>query len=121
MTGNRIRLAFAFAFAFVVASLGIALSTGTATAQISGCGFSVCDDADVGPSDEEVTTTTTLQDTSPATVTTPGGPSLALTEPTSQPTLPFTGGDIIGLTVIGAAALGAGTVLVRRTRSRRTS
>jgi LPXTG-motif cell wall-anchored protein len=30
--------------------------------------------------------------------------------------LPVTGGDIVGLTVIGAAALGTGVVLVRRSR-----
>lgn len=31
-------------------------------------------------------------------------------------TLPVTGGDVVGLTVIGVAAIGAGTVLVRRAR-----
>jgi LPXTG-motif cell wall-anchored protein len=30
--------------------------------------------------------------------------------------LPVTGGDVIGLTLLGAGALAAGTVLVRRTR-----
>lgn len=30
--------------------------------------------------------------------------------------LPITGGDVAGLTVIGLAAVGAGTVLVRRSR-----
>lgn len=30
--------------------------------------------------------------------------------------LPVTGGDIVGLTVIGAAAVGTGVVLVRRSR-----
>lgn len=32
--------------------------------------------------------------------------------------LPITGGDVAGLTVVGFAAVGAGTVLVRRTRRR---
>ncbi len=32
--------------------------------------------------------------------------------------LPITGGDIAGLTAIGAAAVGVGTVLVRRSRAR---
>jgi len=31
-------------------------------------------------------------------------------------TLPVTGGDIMGLTIIGLAAIGAGTFLVRRSR-----
>jgi hypothetical protein len=34
----------------------------------------------------------------------------------STSTLPFTGGDVIGLAVIGAGAALAGTVMVRRTR-----
>ena len=32
--------------------------------------------------------------------------------------LPITGGDVAGLSVVGFAAIGAGTVLVRRTRRR---
>ena len=35
--------------------------------------------------------------------------------------LPVTGGDIAGLTAVGLAAVGAGTVMVRRSRSRRPS
>jgi hypothetical protein len=35
---------------------------------------------------------------------------------TQTSTLPFTGGDVVGLAVIGAGAALAGTVLVRRSR-----
>lgn len=35
--------------------------------------------------------------------------------------LPFTGGDVIGLTIIGAGALGLGTVLVRRSKAAKTA
>lgn len=31
--------------------------------------------------------------------------------------LPFTGGDVIGLTIIGAGALGLGTIMVRRSKA----
>lgn len=42
----------------------------------------------------------------------------AATAPTDAAggSLPVTGGDIVGLTVIGAAAMGTGIVLVRRSR-----
>jgi hypothetical protein len=36
---------------------------------------------------------------------------------TQTSTLPFTGGDVVGLAVIGAGAALAGTVMVRRSRS----
>ncbi len=37
---------------------------------------------------------------------------------TKTSTLPFTGGDVAGLALIGAGAVLAGTVIVRRTRRR---
>lgn len=42
----------------------------------------------------------------------------AATAPTDAAggSLPVTGGDVVGLTIIGAAAVGTGVVLVRRTR-----
>jgi hypothetical protein len=52
-----------------------------------------------------------------------GGPGGSETEANTQvrantqtSTLPFTGGDVVGLAVIGAGAALAGTVLVRRSR-----
>jgi hypothetical protein len=34
------------------------------------------------------------------------------------PRLPFTGGDVVGITLLGLLAIGTGTVLVRRSRLR---
>ena len=66
-----------------------------------------------------------------ATPITPSTPTMtfgALTKP-AQPSavegtqasqgssLPFTGGDVVGLTIIGVGALGVGTVLVRRSKA----
>lgn len=41
--------------------------------------------------------------------------------PASDGGLPFTGADIAGLSVVGVAALGAGTLLVRRSRRSRAA
>ncbi|HZQ85922.1 MAG TPA: LPXTG cell wall anchor domain-containing protein [Acidimicrobiales bacterium] len=50
------------------------------------------------------------------------GPSvqaLGATAPSGS-SLPLTGGDVAGLTVIGIALVGGGAVIVRRTRARTT-
>ena len=102
MTGNRIRLALG------VTVLGFVLSTGIAAADpaLTGNGCSnACPTGSV--LGEEVTVA------SPT-----AAPSLALTpDETPAGQLPFTGGDVAGMLVIGALALGAGTVLVRRSRT----
>jgi hypothetical protein len=69
----------------------------------------------------------------PVTITTGGGFSPAVegstavqvapsssvqTSPAPTSSLPFTGGDVAGLTAAGLGLLGAGTVLVRRNRVR---
>jgi hypothetical protein len=51
-----------------------------------------------------------------STPPTPSGTSTVRASSSSPSTLPFTGGDVIGLAVIGAGAALAGTVLVRRSR-----
>lgn len=40
------------------------------------------------------------------------------TAPAAQGTLPFTGGDVAGMVLMGAAAVGIGAVMVRRSRPR---
>jgi hypothetical protein len=45
---------------------------------------------------------------------TAAAPAAAETAPTG--TLPFTGGDVVGMTAIGLGAVAVGTVLVRRSR-----
>lgn len=62
--------------------------------------------------------------TTSTTVPAAAGTTAVVTVPTTAPTaytgaLPVTGGDIAGLTLLGALAFGAGTVLVRRTRRAR--
>lgn len=113
MPGNSIRVGFA------VALLAVALSGGVASAAPAGCPFSDCADqegevegAGEVEAGSEVNTTATADDTEAVEAVTATNPV------SSGGVLPFTGGDVIGLTVIGAAALGVGTVLVRRTRSR---
>jgi hypothetical protein len=51
-----------------------------------------------------------------STPPTPSDNSTVRASTTSQSTLPFTGGDVIGLAVIGAGAALAGTVMVRRSK-----
>ncbi len=45
-----------------------------------------------------------------------GGVGTTRSAPVSSNTLPVTGGDLVGLAVLGVSLVGGGTVLVRRTR-----
>jgi LPXTG-motif cell wall-anchored protein len=116
MTGNRIRVGFA------VVLLGIALSTGVAGAAPAGCPFSDCaDQENEVRGSGEVNTTTAPEDTDDtAGDDTDGTEAVGVVTDTtpvsSGGVLPVTGADLIGLTVVGAAALVGGTLLVRRTR-----
>lgn len=105
MTAHRIRVGLAVSF------LGLALSAGSASAQV-GCSYSC------GPQTGEV---------SPESIQAPPqgnqvGATAAVASPAAAPastssgSLPFTGGDVVGLAIVGAAAAGAGTILVRRSR-----
>ena len=112
MRGKRILVAMA------TAGLGVLVLSGVAGADptISGCPTS-----ESTPSCNVLPTNDQLGET----VTPPSaGPELALTE---QPeatstgpsgTLPFTGADVVELSVIGLGAIGAGTIMVRRSRAR---
>ena len=62
----------------------------------------------------------------PEVVSTGGstGPAVQAVQVTAAPSgssLPLTGGDVAGLTVVGVALLGGGSILVRRTRAKETS
>lgn len=107
MTVKRIRVALG------VALLGIGLSTGTAVA-LTGSGIS----GDVSPNSLEQSPSATEAETVAA------APELALTADAPQSTggtLPFTGSDVVELSVIGLGAIGAGTIMVRRSRTRRAN
>ena len=111
MRGNRILVAMA------TAGLGVLMLGGVAGAEtIAGCPASESSpNCDVLPNNDQLG----------ETVTPPSaGPELALTEPegtspASSGTLPFTGSDVVELSVIGLGAIGAGTIMVRRSRARR--
>lgn len=116
MNTSRIRVGLAVGF------LGLALSTGTAAAQI--CTASDCDKTTSGGS--ELGT---------GVKSSPGGETGGLpgeAEPgvagenetvgeaaqaAPEGTLPFTGGDVAGLVLIGGAAVGAGALLLRRSKT----
>jgi hypothetical protein len=108
MTVKRIRVALG------VALLGIGLSTGTAAAEVfTGSGIS----GGVSPNSDQQGPTNTPNGTEGETVTdTPR--SLSGPQSTGG-TLPFTGTDVAELSVIGLGAIGAGTIMVRRSRARR--
>jgi LPXTG-motif cell wall-anchored protein len=83
------------------------------------------DDPDASPSDDET-------DVLPSESEDPSGDSAevpvgggAEVEGAAQAapsgSLPITGADVVGIVALGAAALGLGTVLVRRSRSMRSS
>ena len=102
MNASRIRVALA------VTVLGVGLSTGTAAAQLQGNSFSEelpKEEERTPPPDRELPFTPDEEPRSDAL-------------PASQSELPFTGGDVAGMVVMGAAAVGIGTVMVRRSRTR---
>lgn len=119
-----------------VGLLAMGLSTGTAAAQV-GCPFSDCTPQNGGggggssrprsealPQTAESTTTTTapvlaFTDEQPQAEATT---ELPLTDEAPAQaeggSLPFTGGDVAGMVLIGAAAVGVGALMVRRSRPR---
>ena len=133
MNASRIRVGLGVGF------LGLALATGTAAAQ-------VCTASDCATQEEEVTTPTTAGAQLGTGVTAPPGgetggeiggetgglPGKGDTKPDElgesetvgggaqaapEGNLPFTGGDVAGLVLIGGAAIGAGALLLRRTKT----
>lgn len=122
MTASRIKTGL------VVALLGIALSTGTAS-SLEGCNASSGDCTSVRNNSSNRSgggTTTTIKaaevlptsETAPELALTPEDPAATQQAPAGE--LPFTGGDVAGMTLIGAAAVGIGAVMVRRSRTRST-
>ena len=110
MTGNRIRMALGVTF------LGFVLFTGTAAADLAGNGCSTpC--APTGNVLGEEVTAQSPATAAPETVAAAPTATLAAEDTAPAGQLPFTGGDVAGMVIIGAVALGAGTVLVRRSRT----
>ena len=122
MSRNRIALGVS------VAALGLALTVGTAVADdLPGNGCSVpCPSGDVLPNAEvnaptgEAASVLPNEQTNvaPAVATAAPAAVVAATAGGSSGGLPVTGGDIAGLTAIGAAAVGSGALLLRRSRRR---
>ena len=119
MNAHRIRVGIG------VGLLGMVMSVGVASAQTfegsSHSGSSCC-------SRRPTTTTTTLPaEALPQSETSvqpaEESPTLAFTDeapasaPASAGTLPFTGGDIAGMVLLGGGALAVGAVMVRRSKS----
>ena len=135
MSASRVRVGLALGF------LAVVLSAGPAVAQVAGCSFSDCTPQSpqtptttvsggaqgttattvasgaVLPNSEESPSTTVVA--APVVRQSPTIEAVAETSPSG--TLPFTGGDVAGLVAIGVAALGLGTLLVRRSRTRSES
>jgi LPXTG-motif cell wall-anchored protein len=126
MSRNRIALGVS------VAALGLALTVGTAVADdLPGNGCSVpCPSGDVLPNAEvnapptaptgEAASVLPNEQTNvaPAVATVAPAAVVAATAGGSSGGLPVTGGDIAGLTAIGAVAVSSGALLVRRSRRR---
>ena len=94
--------------------LGVGLAAGTASA-LEGCSNSDC--GSVLPTNDQMPNGTEAE-----TVTAPtGGPTAGTQTTTSGGTLPFTGSDVLELSVVGLGAIGAGTIMVRRSRARRVT
>ena len=73
-------------------------------------------DTDVSPGSAEAPATGTETDGAPAGEL-PISDELPATAEAPSGSLPITGSDVVGIAAIGAAALGLGTVLVRRSRT----
>jgi LPXTG-motif cell wall-anchored protein len=66
--------------------------------------------------DETTTTTDPGDETTTTTPIADPGQQLAGEATQASGSLPVTGGDVVGIALLGAGAVAAGTVLVRRTR-----
>lgn len=112
MRGNRILVALA------TAGLAALVFSGVAGAEtLPGCPTSQSTPScDVLPNSDQLGETVTAPS---------AGPELALTEQPAATstgpsgTLPFTGADVVELSVVGLGAIGVGTIMVRRSRARR--
>ena len=121
MNAHRIRVGIGVGLLGVVMSVGVASAQTLEGSSNSGGGSSCC---------SRRTTTTTVKknaDVLPQSETSvppsEEAPTLAFTDeapasaPASTGTLPFTGGDVAGMVLLGGGALAIGTVLVRRSKT----
>ena len=101
----------------LIVGLALPFGTGVASAQTQPC--VVTDDyckppAEVEDADAEVLPEETVAE--PAQVEVPEEAPAPAAQQSPSGSLPFTGGDVVGMTVIGAGAIALGTVLVRRSK-----
>jgi LPXTG-motif cell wall-anchored protein len=111
-----------------VAAIGVGLSVGTAVADdLPGNGCSVpcpstngevLPNAEINASGPAAENASVLPASETAAAAAPAVSPAVAAATTSSSGLPVTGGDIAGMTALGAAALGSGTFLVRRGRKR---
>jgi hypothetical protein len=101
--------------------LGIVLTTGVAGAQQVGTNQSGGGGGSTTTTTVGTTTTSTLvlEDVKGEELTaeTTTGGAVEATQAAPSGSLPFTGGDVAGLVIVGGAALGVGVLMVRRSRT----
>lgn len=123
MTTHRLQVGLA------ASALAFAAFTGTAAAQVTGCAFSDCTPQGTEVTAPATTTSTTTggavlgegatAETTPSSAVEGESATAAAPAAAAAPSgsLPFTGGDVAGLVLIGGAAIGAGALMIRRSRT----
>jgi hypothetical protein len=101
-----------FAAGALTVGAALPLMAGVAHAEPDPC-YPTCKSVEVLP--EDVSRTPSAPAVAPAVAPAAATAAVEAQQPSSG-TLPFTGTDVIELTLIGAGAVAAGTVLVRRSR-----
>ena len=99
----------------LVVGLALPLGTGVASAQQCNVDDDYCNpDTPEVESDSEVLPEETVA--KPAQVEVPEEAAVPAAQEAPSGSLPLTGGDVVGMSIIGAGAIAVGTVLVRRSK-----
>jgi LPXTG-motif cell wall-anchored protein len=100
----------------LVVGLALPLGTGVASAQQCRVDDDYCnpDTPEVDSSDEEVLPEEIVA--KPAQAEIPEEAAVPASQEAPSGSLPLTGGDVVGMSIIGAGAIAVGTVLVRRSK-----